>query len=94
MTVAVCFNCGRMKVGAFSKCGECAVLPESEDDLVLSLVMTDHYFDFQELEKMGDSVSKGKPPHVDPESYDDLVKQIRSSGMIKTGNQDVNVDEK
>jgi len=37
---------------------------------------------------MGESVSKGKPPHLDPESYDDLVEQIRSSGMVKIGNLD------
>jgi len=83
MTVAVCFNCGLMKEGAFTKCAECAALPEAEDDLVLSLMMTDHYFDVPELEKMGVSVREGNPPHLDPDSHAELLERIRSRNMVK-----------
>jgi hypothetical protein len=82
MTMAVCFKCGVIKFGAFVPCPECAAFPQSEDDLALSLAMTDHYFDMPTLEQMGASVRDGKPPHLDPESHAQLVQQIRSSGML------------
>jgi hypothetical protein len=57
MTVAVCFRCGERKVGAFGACGKCGVQPITDDDLVLSLAMTDHYFDRPTLAQMGDRIS-------------------------------------
>jgi hypothetical protein len=82
MTMAVCFKCGVIKFGAFVPCPECSALPRTEDDLALSLAMTDHYFDMPTLEQIGASVRDGKPPHLDPATHGRLVEQIRSSGML------------
>ena len=83
MTDAVCFSCGEIKHGAFLECQACSKVPLSEADLVLSLLMTDWYFDRDALEELGNAVSEGNPPQVDQESYDSMVKQIHKSGMIK-----------
>jgi hypothetical protein len=42
MTTAVCFRCGKLKFGAFCPC-ECGAMPQTEDELAISLAMTDHY---------------------------------------------------
>jgi len=49
MTMATCFNCGEIKFGAFVPCKHCGELPKEDDDWILSLAMTDHYFDLNEL---------------------------------------------
>src|SRR4051812_33408314 len=82
MTMAVCFQCGVIKFGAFVPCPKCSGCPQTEDDLALSLAMTDHYFDMPTLEQMGAAVRDGKPPHLDPESHARLVQDIRESGML------------
>jgi hypothetical protein len=82
MTTAVCFKCGVFKSGAFVPCPECSVFPQTEDDLALSLAMTDHYFDMPTLEQMGTSVRDGKPLHLDPATRAQLVEQIRSGGTM------------
>ena len=45
MTTAVCYKCGALKFGAFTPCGKCQSAPSTEDELALSMGMTDHYFD-------------------------------------------------
>lgn len=82
MTMAVCFKCGVIKFGAFVPCPQCSATPKTEDDLVLSLAMTDHYFDMPTLEQMGAAVRDGNPPHLDPQTYTQMIEMIRSSGML------------
>jgi hypothetical protein len=83
MTMAVCFKCGAIKFGAFCPCPECQALPKSEDDLALSLAMTDHYFDMPTLEQMGAAVRDGNPPHLDPETRANLVNSFRGTGLLE-----------
>jgi hypothetical protein len=82
MTVAVCFKCGIIKFGAFVPCPDCSAAPQTEDDLVLSLAMTDHYFDRPTLEQMGAAVREGKPPHLDPQTHAQMIEMIRSTGLL------------
>ena len=83
MTQAVCFRCGVIKFGAFVPCSDCGAMPENEDDLALSLAMTDHYFDMPTLKKMGESIREGVTPHLDPQTHAQLVGEIRTSGLLK-----------
>ncbi len=82
MTMAVCHKCGVIKFGAFVPCPKCSAAPRTEDDLALSLAMTDHYFDRPTLEQMGAAVRDGHPPQLDPQTQAQLVEMIRSSGML------------
>ena len=80
--MAVCFKCGVIKFGAFVPCPECSAAPQTEDDLALSLAMTDHYFDMPTLEQMGAAVRDGHPPHLGSQTHAQLIETIRSSGML------------
>lgn len=82
MTMAVCHNCGEIKFGAFVPCPKCHDFPQTEDELILSLAMTDHYFDMRTLRQMGSAVRNGTPPNLDPETRARLSHDLRSSGIL------------
>jgi len=63
MTQAVCFKCGEIKWGAFNHCDKCGARPRSDDELMLSLAFTDHYFDLEKLQRIGRDIEMGNPPH-------------------------------
>jgi len=80
MTVAVCVKCGAIKHGAFNPCRSCGERPASEDDLVYSLVLTDHYFPVETLQGISGSMLAGKPrPSLPPEQ------EAQFREMFKTG---------
>ena len=83
MTMAVCFKCGALKFGAFCPCGQCLAAPETEEDLALSLAMTDHYFDLATLKQMGATAAAGKPPRLAPETREDLLATIRGARLVE-----------
>jgi hypothetical protein len=72
-----------MKFGAFVPCPECRQAPGTEEELALSLAMTDHYFDIPTLEQIGASIRQGQPPKLAPETHSELVEMIRDSGMLQ-----------
>ncbi len=82
MTMAVCFKCGTIKFGAFCPCQVCQAMPANEDDLAISLTMTDHYFDMPTLEQMGATIRDGKPVHLDEASKANILVSLRESGMV------------
>ena len=47
------FKCGEIKFGAFVLCPHCNARPSADEELVLSLAMTDHYFDLATMKQMG-----------------------------------------
>jgi len=80
MTEAVCYKCGARKFGAFVPCPECHVAPKTEDALVMSLALTDHYFDLDVLSEIAESIrADGEPPNLDADSREHLLKQIRDN---------------
>lgn len=85
MTQAVCFKCGEMKLGAFTNCPNCGGRPVTDDELVLSLAMTDHYFGVSTMKQMGAAVAEGKPPHLDEKTRQDLLKQLENVRKTPVG---------
>lgn len=77
MTFAVCFKCGHLKFGAFLPCDDCSALPQNEEEVALSLAMTDHYFDLETLKQIGTSIAHGKPPHLDEQTHAQMLELIR-----------------
>jgi len=61
MTTAICFKCGAMKFAAFTPCQTCGVTPSSDDDLVLSIAMTDHYHFVLNWNNSGSASKTEKP---------------------------------
>lgn len=47
-------------------CSRCGEKPEREDELALSIALTDHYSDRETLERLGSQIAAGKRPSVDP----------------------------
>ena len=86
MTQAVCFKCGEIKFGAFVACSHCGGTPVSDEDLVLSLAMTDHYFTLDVMRQMGQSIKQGTPPNLDEATRKNLLEnlaQLRKSPVGK-----------
>ena len=83
MTVAICIKCGTSKFGAFNPCPRCQATPTSEDDFVISLAMSDHYFKKAALDQMGADIAAGKPLQLDPETRRMLIGVLRDTGMFR-----------
>ncbi len=78
MTVAVCFNCGELKLGAWTPCQHCHTLPKEDDDLVQSLALTDHFLDKSALENMSKLIANGQKMPLDVDTYQKLLQHIQS----------------
>ena len=93
MTEAVCFKCGALKWGAFTNCKNCGARPTSDDDLMLSLACTDHFFDHRKLEQIGRDIRAGQAPQLDPATRETLIPEIREAkvllGIDRTAKQQV-----
>ena len=74
-----------LKLDTFTKCPHCGGRPVTDDELVLSLAMTDHYFDLTTMKQMGAAVAEGKPPNLDEKSRQDLLKQLENARKTPAG---------
>lgn len=81
MTTAVCFKCGKLKPGAFLPCEVCSALPHDEEEIAISMAITDHYFDLPTLKQIGASIAEGKPPQLDEHTHADMLALIRGTDV-------------
>jgi hypothetical protein len=78
MTIAVCVGCGTKKIGAWTTCGACGLLPQTEIDVAYSLVLTDHYFSREVLDQISSDMQRGLPrPSLRPEQETAFRTQAR-----------------
>jgi hypothetical protein len=82
MTTAVCFRCGQLKGGAFLPCEACSALPQDEEELALSLAMTEQFFDLPALKRIGTSIAEGKPPELDEQTRAEMLAIIRGQDSL------------
>ena len=83
MTTAVCFKCGKLKSGAFLPCEDCSALPQNEEEVALSMAMTDQYFELPALKQIGDSIADGKPPELDEQTHAKMLELIRGADAMQ-----------
>ena len=84
MTKAVCVECGHIKFGSFTECGECGFLPAAEIDLAYSVALTDHYFDQNTLQKISKNMKAGRPrPHLPADQEKKFLKAVRDENFLK-----------
>lgn len=76
LTEAVCFNCGEFKLGALKTCSLCKRGPETDDQLMMSLALTDHYFDLPTLKVMGKDIKNGKALQLDEKTRENLLSAL------------------
>lgn len=81
MTIAICFNCGEFKFSAWAECDKCGMKPRSDDDIVVSLVMTDHYYDESSLKHLGGQINKGFKITLEDDMKKELLEDIHSPAM-------------
>jgi hypothetical protein len=86
MTMAVCYSCGEAKFGAFVACKKCNTKPKNNDDIALSLFLSDHFFEKDNLRQMGESIKNGGrfalPEEVKElvfEALDELKSELNTS---------------
>jgi hypothetical protein len=60
MTVAVCFKCGALKFGAYSECECCHTLPLTDEERSVSIYLTDHFYETDGLEDIGQRIARGE----------------------------------
>lgn len=86
MTKAVCFQCGHIKFGSFMPCDQCQTRPRTDDEMIVSLAMSDHYFADPTLEQMSQYIQEHhKPPQLDPEServFRQNFEEVKASGAL------------
>jgi hypothetical protein len=83
MTMAVCFKCGKLKSGAFLPCEACLAVPHDEEEIAISLAITDHYFDLPTLKQIGSSIADGNPPQLDEHTHAQMLTLIRGSDATR-----------
>ena len=76
MTKAICFKCGEEKFGAFTLCKACQIRPQSEDELVSSLGLSDHHHSIAELEKLSLAIKEGLPIQFEPLQKELLMNEV------------------
>lgn len=76
MKQAVCFSCGEVKPGALARCPLCGKLPESDEDLLLSLALSSRNLGGVSLEVAGRDIKEGRRPRLDEQTLDRLRAQI------------------
>lgn len=73
---AVCFNCGGIKGGAFAPCAGCGRRPTGDDDLALSVLITDQYYDAASLRRMAEAIRDGDHPQLDAGTRHTVLRHI------------------
>jgi hypothetical protein len=82
MTHAVCFRCGEMKWGAFNHCEECRAMPNADDELMMSLAFTDHYFELERLQQIGSEIKSGRTPRLPDAWKEQLAPAVREAKVM------------
>jgi hypothetical protein len=81
VTIAICTECGRTKFGAFSPCDHCGYTPSSDAERAKSVILSDHYYKFDELIKFSELIQSGQHILYDPASvamYEKLLGCLES----------------
>ena len=93
MTNSICFKCGAQKIGALTQCGSCHVAPRKEEDLALSLFLSEHISSKSNLEVLAQKLRS----HINLSVPDSLLLQARKAlkdpqllAMLGSGSQTVN----
>jgi len=77
MTQAICFNCGEIKFGSFTECEKCGCTPVSDDDEVVSFLLTDHFYNIDELKTLSNRIKNGAEIEVSEEKKQQVISDIK-----------------
>jgi hypothetical protein len=74
-----------MKFGALTRCPACNRHPQTDDDFLYSLVLTDHYLTAEKLKEISQSMLDGAPrPSLPPDQEEKFRKALVPSSAAST----------
>jgi hypothetical protein len=83
MSAALCFHCGSMKEDPFVACRACGRVPQTEEDLVYSMAMTERILPRDQLELISQSMQEGHPrPGLAEDLAEDIRRELRKYSAI------------
>lgn len=78
----ICLRCGSEKEDPFQLCAECKSGPESEEEFVLSALLTGYLLDQEALTKAAKSASYLDPTKISKGAYDLISNWLRKDGIL------------
>lgn len=82
MTLAVCIQCGAMKLGALTPCLECQFDPQENEDKAKAMVLTDHFLPKHELETISKRIKADQPVTYPQDMIDEYIKAFEDNPNI------------
>ena len=82
MTKALCWQCGEFKFGAFNPCPACNAEPGNEEEIMVSLLLTDHDLSEDELVSLQERIRGGAKIEIDEETRTALLPVVEEVKRI------------
>ena len=78
----ICFRCGTEKQDPFQVCTKCKSQPATEEEMVLSALLTEYLLDHETLVKAAESDSRRDPKKISKAAYDLIAGFLREDGFL------------
>ena len=83
MTIALCFNCGAKKLGSYSRCVACDMVPTADDEFAWSLGFSDYYLPADVLDTTSRRMLDGAPrPPLPPDAEAKILPSARMNRRV------------
>jgi len=80
----ICFHCGGQKEAPLEVCAACKSEPATEEEIVLSVLLTEYVLDHRTLTKAAESVSSRDPKKITKAAYNLIASFLREEGLLPT----------
>ena len=80
----ICFRCGSIKEDPFQVCATCKSQPETEEEMVLSALLSEYLLDHKTLTKAAESDCCRDPKKISKAAYDLITSFLREDGFLPT----------
>ncbi len=86
MTRAICIECGEEKIGAWTECSSCSFKPQTSDDFMKSIALSEWYADDRQLTQWRADIQAGVKPMLD-----DRAREVLSGSLtLHTAHEEFN----
>lgn len=93
MSISVCFKCGTTKLEPACPCTKCRTTPASEDELAVSMALTDTLMSNDELHDIAGTIAAGKPYKLEPELRTRMIVALRKSGRFSKAKRATDIND-
>ena len=80
----ICFRCGSEKEDPFQVCARCKSQPETEEEMVLSALLSEYLLDREALSRAAESDRYRDPKKISKAAYDLIAGFLREDGFLPT----------